>query len=272
MRNLTSNVALVTGGAMGLGKAIAQRLAADGAIVVITDIQARAGEATAAECGFTFLQQDVGDEARWEEIVRQVEERFGRLDTLVNNAGILGSTDASTPENSRLPDWRKLFAVNVEGTFLGCRSAIPAMRRARGGSIVNMSSVAALRATAHSTAYGAAKAAVRQLTRSVAQYCAQEKLNIRCNSVHPGFVRTPLWDVGAREIAGHRGVSFEDLVAERESLIPMGDFTRPEDIAAAVSFLASDDSRHITGTKIVVDGGLVECSGYGALEPTGRSK
>jgi 3(or 17)beta-hydroxysteroid dehydrogenase len=263
MGRLDHETALVTGGASGLGKAIAQRLAADGATVVITDIQRDLGHRTAAEGGFTFLEQDVCEEARWTEVVGEVEERFGRLDILVNNAGILGPMDAISPENTPLSNWRKIFAINVEGVFLGCRAAIPAMRRAGGGSIVNMSSVAGLLATPYATAYGASKAAVRQLTKSVAQYCAEQKLNIRCNSVHPGNVRTPLWERQAEELTRIRGVPVEEIFAEVKAYSPMGDWTQPDDIAAAVAFLASDEARHITGIKLIVDCGIVNCDTYG---------
>jgi 3(or 17)beta-hydroxysteroid dehydrogenase len=259
---LHGKIALVTGGASGLGKAIAGRLAADGAVVVISDVQRDLGKATAQECGFTFLDHDVCDEQRWMEIVLTVEAQFGLLDILVNNAGILGRMDAVSPENTRLADWRRIFAVNVEGVFLGCRAAIPAMRRAGGGSIINLSSVAGIQATPFATAYGASKAAVRQLTKSVAQYCAQERLNIRCNSVHPGNVRTPLWDRHAEEVAQARGVPVETIIKEGKDEIPLGDFTLPEDVAAAVSFLASEDARHVTGEKLIVAGGLVNCDTY----------
>lgn len=262
MQKLKSKVALVTGGASGLGKAIAQRLVADGASVVTTDIQLELGQATALEGGFMFLEQDVCDETQWSEIMRQVEERYGRLDILVNNAGILGPMDAINPENTRFADWKKVFAVNVDSVFLGCREAIPAMRKAGGGSIVNISSIAGLLATPYATAYGATKATVRQLTKSVAQHCAQERLNIRCNSVHPGNVLTPLWIKQAEENAQVRGIAVEDIIAEAESSNPMGDLTVPEDIAAAVSFLASEDARHITGEKLIVDGGVINCSSY----------
>ena len=261
-KDANTKVALVTGGASGLGKAIAQRLASDGASVVITDIQSDLGRATAAECDFTFLEQNVCDESQWEEIVSAVERRFGGLDILVNNAGILGSMSFVDPESTRLEDWRAIFAVNVEGVFLGCRAAIPAMRRAGAGSIINMSSVAGLLASPFATAYGASKAAVRQLTKTVAQYCAQNRLNIRCNSVHPGNVRTQLWDRQAREIATIRGVQIETVIEEGKREVPLGDFTLPEDVAAAVSFLASDGSRHMTGTEMIVDGGLVNCDTY----------
>jgi 3(or 17)beta-hydroxysteroid dehydrogenase len=262
MGRAEGKVAVVTGGASGLGLAISCRLVAGGFTVVITDIQTGQGEAKAAEHGFTFLPQDVRDETRWSEVIREVEDRFDRLDVLVNNAGIIGPTDAATPENARLEDWRRIFAINVEGVFLGCRAALPAMRRTGSGSIVNISSIAGLLATPYNTAYGASKAAVRQITKSVAQHCAEQKLKIRCNSVHPGDVRTEIWDSRNRDRAAARGIAFEDILAKAQASIPVGEFTTPEDIAAAVSFLASDDSRHITGTKIIVDGGFVACDTY----------
>lgn len=262
MRRLDQKVALVTGGASGLGRAIGRRLSAEGARVVITDVQTKLGQETAVECGFTFIQQDVCNEARWIEVVDEIETRFQCLSILVNNAGILGSRESINPENTRLADWRHIFAVNLESVFLGCRTSIPAMKRTGGGSIINISSTAGLLATPYATAYGASKAAVRQLTQSVAQHCAQERLNIRCNSVHPGDVRTPMWDKGAAESARLRGVPVEEIIAEERADCPLGDFTLPEDVAAAVSFLASDDARYVTGERLLVDGGRVNCSTY----------
>lgn len=262
MQRLTAKVALVTGGGAGLGRAIARRLKADGANVVISDIDVKAGTATAAESDLLFLEQDVCDEAGWVRVVGEVERRLGRLDILVNNAGILGPMSAVSPADTPLDAWRRIFAINVEGVFLGCRTAIAAMRRAGGGSIINISSIAGLRATPYATAYGASKAAVRQFTKSVAQHCAEHKLNIRCNSVHPGDVRTPLWDRQAAELARLRQVPMEEIIEDNRLDSPMGEFTLPEDIAAAVAFLASDESRHITGTKLIVDGGIVNCESY----------
>lgn len=195
-------------------------------------------------------------------MVGEVERRFGHLNILVNNAGILGPMNAVSPADTPLDHWRRIFAVNVEGVFLGCRAAIAAMRRAGGGSIINISSIAGLRATPYATAYGASKAAVRQFTKSVAQHCAEQKLNIRCNSVHPGDVRTPLWDRQAAELARLRQVPIEEIIEDNRMDSPMGEFTLPEDIAAAVAFLASDEARHITGTKLIVDGGIVNCESY----------
>lgn len=262
MSSYDRRVAIVTGGASGLGKAIAQRLVADNAHVVITDVQTSLGETSAAELGVTFLEQDVTDEAQWDDVIRQVYRRHGGLDILVNNAGIFGSSDLVNPVQTRLADWRRIFAVNVESVFLGCRAAIPAIRACGGGSIINISSVAGLLATPHATAYGASKAAVRQLTKSVAQYCAQEKLRIRCNSVHPGDVRTPLWEKHVEKTARDRGITVEEMIAEVTASIPLGEFTRPEDIAAIVSFLASEEARHITGAEFIVDGGFVNCDTY----------
>lgn len=268
MGRLDLKVSLVTGGASGLGRAIAQRLATDGARVVITDVDRTLGLATASECGFTFIEQDVCDASQWGNVVREIEASFGALNILVNNAGIVGRQSAVSPENTELEEWRRIFAVNVEGVFLGCRAAIPAMRRARWGSIINISSAAGLVATPYATAYGASKAAVRQFTKSVAQYCAQERLPIRCNSVHPGNVRTPLWDRIATEVAAVRGVPVEQVIEEGRQEVPMGDFTRVEDVAAAVSFLASDDARHVTGTQLIVDGGVVECDTFHTVPKT----
>jgi 3(or 17)beta-hydroxysteroid dehydrogenase len=263
-RRLEGRVALVTGGASGLGKAIAQRLVSEGARVVVADLQADLADVTATELGCLFMAQDVTNEAQWAEITGELERRHGALDILVNNAGITGPMDSTSPEGTRLVDWRKVFAVNVDGVFLGCRAAIATMRRVgRGGSIINMSSIAGLLATPYATAYGASKAAVRQLTKSVAQHCAQEKLNIRCNSVHPGTVRTPLLENGLRAQAQARGMSLDAVLEECRARIPLGQFTLPEDVAAAVAFLASDDARCITGEQLIVDAGAIHCDTYG---------
>jgi len=261
---LLKKVALVTGGASGLGLAIALRLQEEGALVVIGDRLAEQGAAVAQQHGFGFHEHDVRHESQWREVIEAIEAKYARLDVLVNNAGIAGSVSKADPEHSSLEDWQAVFAVNVDGVFLGCRSAIPALRRAGGGNIVNVSSIAALKATPYATAYGASKAAVRQLTKSVAQYCAQEGLRIRCNSVHPGTVRTALWERYVAEAALARGISEELMMQAERDEIPLGDFTTPEDVAAAVAFLCSADARHITGEMLVVDGGFTHCDTYQA--------
>jgi NAD(P)-dependent dehydrogenase (short-subunit alcohol dehydrogenase family) len=258
---MKQKVALVTGGASGLGKAIAERLAADGAHVVITDIQAALGQTVAAESGFKFLPQDVTDESRWPEVIAQVGQFHGGLHVLVNNAGVL-SPPNSTLEGSGVADWDRIFAVNVRGVFLGCRAAIPAIHASGGGSIINISSIAGLVATPMALAYGASKAAVRHLTKSIAQHCLEEKLKIRCNSVHPGMVRTPALDKGVEDRARLRGLSTSAMLEKLQSAVPMGEFTEERDIAAAVAFLSSDDSRHMTGAPLVIDGGMVYCDTF----------
>jgi NAD(P)-dependent dehydrogenase (short-subunit alcohol dehydrogenase family) len=263
MKPASGDVAVVTGGASGLGKAIARRLAGDGYRVVITDIQAELGAKTAAELKVAYVQQDVCVEDQWRSVFAAIEKDHGRIAVLVNNAGLIGPTDAANPENARLADWRRIFAVNVDAVFLGCQAAIRAMRRTGGGSIVNISSVAGLLATPYNVAYGASKAAVRQLTKSVAQHCAEEGLRIRCNSVHPGDVRTQIWDDRNHERARDTGVPFEEIIGRARANIPLGDFPTPDDIAAAVSFLVSDAARFITGEQLLVDGGFVNCDTFG---------
>jgi len=256
-------VALVTGGGSGLGKAIALKLQDDGVKVAISDVDSSVGAATAKAAGFHFVEQDVANEARWNEVVAKIEAHFGSLCILVNNAGIVGAVDSDAPENGSLDNWRKVFAVNVEGVFLGCRAAIPAMRRAGGGAIVNISSTAALVALPQHFAYSASKAAVRHMTKSLAQYCAEQGINVTCNSVHPGNVMTSMWkDTIAVDRARTYGISVADAIDEALASSPLEGSTTPEDIADAVSFLVSDNARRITGMEMIVDGGVVNCSTY----------
>lgn len=262
MKRLDGNVALVTGGASGIGLAIAKRLKSEGANVVISDIDDERGQDVAKSHGLVFLRQDVTDEAQWERTLAELERRFVHFDILVNNAGVVGARDAVSPETSRLTDWRQLFTINVESVFLGCRAAIAAMRRTGKGSIVNLSSIAGLTATPDAMAYGASKAAVWQMTKSVAQYCAEQGLAIRCNSVHPGNVHGPLWDQVAAEAAQARGVTPEAIIAEAAAGNPLGGFSSPEDVAAAVAYLVSDDAARVTGSQLLVDGGSVGCDTF----------
>ena len=263
MSRLNGKVALVTGGASGIGRAIAERLASEGARVLISDVQRALGQSVAAERHFEFCAHDVVDENQWLELIRRIIASYGGLHILVNNAGILSPpSELANPETSTLADWRRIFSVNVEGVFLGCKTAIPVMQTSGGGSIINMSSVAALLATPFAIAYGASKATVRQLTKSVAQHCAERRLNIRCNSLHPGIVRTAALDKAFAEAASQRGVSLEVILEERKAAVPVGEFAQLREIAAAAAFLASDESRHMTGAELVIDGGLVACDTY----------
>lgn len=255
MGRVSGKSAIVTGGASGLGYAIAAMLVREGANVLITDIQESGAEA-AEQIGCDFLIQDVSIEERWAEIVASAEERFGAVNILVNNAGVGDGLAAPTPEDASLTDWQRIHRINSEGVFLGCRSVIPAMRRAGSGSIINMSSIAALVGTPFLTAYGASKAAVRQLTMSVALHCAQQGYRIRCNSVHPGQIVTPMLEALWAQAAEGAGADIETVKQDFQSRIPMAEFGEPDDIAYAVLYLASDEAKHVTGSKLVVDGGM----------------
>ena len=244
---LAGKTALITGAASGIGRATAALFHAEGAKVVATD-RNEAGLADTKVFADLVLPQDVTDEARWRQVVDAVVTGFGQLDILVNSAGIAlkGNIETAT-----LEDWRKTHAVNVEGTFLGCREAIRVMKAAGGGSIVNLSSVAGIVGDAQSTAYCASKGAVRLLTKSAALHCGRAGYNIRLNSVHPSFADTAM----VQELIA----SSKNPERVREGLAraaPMGRMGRAEEVASTILFLASDESSFTTGAEIVVDGGL----------------
>jgi NAD(P)-dependent dehydrogenase (short-subunit alcohol dehydrogenase family) len=256
MPQLTGKVALVTGGASGIGAACARRLAAEGATVAVTDVQDLKGEALAAELGAPSLytHHDVTSEDAWIEVVALVKREFGRLDILVNNAGI-GLSAPSVTEMS-LADFQRQQAVNVDGVFLGCKHALPLMREAgNGGSIVNMSSVAGLKGTPTLAAYSATKGAVRMFSKSVALECAAAKDGVRVNSVHPGIIETPIWQ-GIIPTGAPGSNAPPDLDALSTVAVPLGVKGVPEDIANVVLWLASAESRYVTGAELVVDGGF----------------
>lgn len=250
MDRLKDKVALVTGGAQGIGKAIVRSFAAEGARVIIADIDPREGEALAAELpGAVFRRLDVADEAQWIAVLDSVVADFGRLDVLVNNAGITGRADAKNdPEHTTLEDWRRVMTVNTDGVFLGCKHAIRVMRPNRTGSIINMSSRSGLVGIPHQAAYAASKAAVRNHTKTVALYCAEEGLNIRCNSVHPAAILTPMWEAMLKDAADKEKVA---------AGTPLHRFGRPDEVAAVVLLLASDEATFITGSEFNIDGGVL---------------
>ena len=247
---------LVTGGATGLGAAIVRRLADEGAKLFIGDIDEAAGNSIAAEVGGTFVTLNVASEASWRAAIQQVSQEAGGLDGLVNNAGIASSKGGEDIEGIELEDLHRIFAVNVDGTILGCKHAIPLMAKSGPGSIVNLSSIAALIPAAFVVSYGASKATIAHATRSVAMHCATRGYGIRCNSVHPGQVRTPMMNTIIERVG--RDTNMGQTAAEDVFLsqIPLGKFQEPEDIAHAVLFLLSDEARFITGSQIVVDGGM----------------
>jgi len=255
MGRVNGKVAIVTGGAAGLGASISTLLVREGAKVTITDVLTQQGLELAATLNCEFLEQDVTDERQWDVVVSYVEQKHGGLHILVNNAGVIGNVDRADPETTSLVDWRAIQVVNVEGVFLGCRAAIPVMRRSGGGSIVNISSESAIIPEPYFLAYGASKAAVRHLTKSVAMYCAKNGSKVRCNSVHPGIILTSMVRHIIECKARSESISMEESTNRFKSTIPMGEFQEPVDIAHGVLYLASDEARFVTGTKLCVDGG-----------------
>ena len=259
MGQVDGKVALVTGGASGIGAACATTLAREGAKVVVTDIDDRGGaeivkNITGAGGEAIYLRQDVTDEDRWIEIVAEIEKRFKRLDVMVSNAGI-GVAVPSIVEMS-LADWRRQTAINIDGVFLSVKHCLPAMRRSGGGSIVMMSSVAGLRGSPTLAGYSATKGAVRLFAKSIAMECAGANDGVRVNSVHPGIIDTPIWDKLPREATGmgHNAPMRPAEIAKTGA--PLGFAGQAQDIANGVLFLASDASRYVTGSELVIDGGI----------------
>ncbi|RGP41172.1 Tropinone reductase I [Altererythrobacter insulae] len=249
-------LALVTGGAQGLGAAHGRKLAEEGARVLLTDINGDGAKATADAinadlgAGTAFgIQHDVTDRAQWDAAVEAAREHLGGLNVLVNNAGI---GVAGNIETCKFEDWQRCFAINVDGIFHGCQAALPLMRDHAPGSIINISSIAGLIASDTMPAYNASKASVWMLSKSIALHCAKNNMQIRCNSVHPTFVDTPILDGTAQHHNIEKGVLLEKLARQ----IPLKFVGEPNDIANAVVYLASDESRFMTGAEIKLDGGI----------------
>jgi NAD(P)-dependent dehydrogenase (short-subunit alcohol dehydrogenase family) len=254
MNRVQRKVGLVTGAAKGLGRAIAELLIEEGATVFLSDIDAELGRDTASELGGTFLSHDVTSEDAWQNVIAAIESAEARLDILVNNAAVANLPGPKDPERGLLESWRGIVSTNSDSVFLGCKWAIPLMRQSGGGSIVNVSSVAGLIPTPFLAAYGFSKAGVRQFTKSVALHCAL--MGIRCNSVHPGQVETDMLKGIMEDYGAGAGLRPSAVRPATEARIPQGRFQTPRDIALAVLFLASDESRCVTGTELVVDGGM----------------
>jgi NAD(P)-dependent dehydrogenase (short-subunit alcohol dehydrogenase family) len=252
-------VALVTGGASGIGEAIAELFAREAATVVITDIDDLRGEQlekrlTKAGGRAVFLEQDVTSEERWIEIVAEIARRFGRLDVLVANAGIGIAVPSIT--DMTLGDWRKQNAINLDGVFLSVKHCLPLMRKTKGGSIIMMSSLAGLRGAPGLSAYSATKGGVRLFAKSIAMECAMAGDGIRVNSVHPGIIDTPIW---GKIPTGATGASQNAPIDPEERAriaTPLGRAGQAAEIASGVLYLASDASRYVTGSELVIDGGM----------------
>ena len=247
MGRVSGKVALITGAGSGLGAADAERLAEEGAKVLVSDINLQATKAVAERIGHgaVAIEHDVSLEADWKSAISVAEEQFGGLHILVNNAGIVVIAD---PEATTLEQYRKVQAVMNEGVFLGCKYAIPLMARSGGGSIINMSSTASHLGYPPFFAYSAAKGAVRALTKSIAIHCQQKGYGIRCNSIHPASIETPM-------IQGAMGRPGEEQEIP-EGVLPAGAIGHPRDVANLVLYLASDESRFVTGAEILIDNGL----------------
>lgn len=243
MSRLKGKVAIITGGARGQGAQEARLFASEGAAVVITDVLADAGRAAAAEIDGRFLEHDVSSESGWQQVVREVLEAYGRIDVLVNNAGIFqrGSLRTTT-----LEDYRRIIDINQVGVFLGMQAVAPAMVEQKSGSIVNISSIAGMLGTAGAIAYGASKWAVRGMTKAAGLELA--KHGVRVNSIHPGMIDTDMMT----DVTG----GDEERFGRMERSVPMGRVADPVEVARLALFLASDDSAYCTASEFVVDGGV----------------
>ena len=250
---VADKVVLITGGARGLGLAGAEACAREGATVIITDVDVTEGEAQAKRLSadglrVEFMQQDAASESQWCQVIDEVVSRHGKLDVLVNNAGI---AKIGTAEDETLEDWRRIQAVNTEGVFMGTREAIRVMKET-GGSIINISSIEGIIGESLTAAYNASKGAVRIFTKSAALHCAGSGYAIRVNSVHPGFIDTAIVSGGVAELPEDQAQAF---VQELLSRIPMGRMGMPKEIGSGILFLASDESSYMTGSELVIDGG-----------------
>lgn len=247
MGRVDGKVALVTGAAQGLGQADAETLAREGATVVLTDVNDEGGQAVAdaivADGGHaSFMHHDASSEADWKAVVDHISSTHGRLDVLVNNAGLV---IVETPEECTLDSFRKQNAVMNEGVFLGCKHVMPLMAQDGGGSIVNMSSTASHLGYPVFFAYSAAKGAVRAMSKAIAVYCQTAGYNIRCNSIHPGAIDTPMIDMTSSVLG----------LEDKSDLSPVG-LGDPQDVANVVLFLASEESRFVNGSEIVIDNAM----------------
>ena len=250
MGRVKDKVVVITGAGSGLGKADAHRLSEEGAKLVLTDINEKEGRRTVDECEgeAIFFAQDVKDESSWPRLIEATITAFGRLDVLVNNAGI---AHIANIESASTDQWHDILRVHLDGTFFGCRAAIPEMTKSGGGSIINMSSVAALVGLSPYLAYSAAKGGIRSMTKSIAIYCREKKNLIRCNSIHPGSISTPMVHAALETLSGINLMEQEDPEVTRKA---MG-IGEPLDVANMVLFLASEESKHINGAELVIDNG-----------------
>jgi len=253
---LKGKIALITGSARGIGQATAELFHREGAIVIVSDIRDKEGKILVnnLKTNAEYLHLNVGSEESWLRATEYINNKFRRIDILVNNAGITGFLESPGPwdaENSDLKSWEEVHRVNSTGVMLGCKYAIRLMKD-KGGSIVNISSRSGIVGIPGAVAYASSKAAVRNHTKSVALHCAENGYKIRCNSVHPAAIMTPMWDAMLGE-----GEQRLQIIEEVEFGIPMGHFGEPIDVAYGILYLASDESKYVTGIELNIDGGIL---------------
>lgn len=251
MGRLDNKVAIITGGAMGLGAADSTLFAKEGAKVILTDVASDEGQKIADEIGATFMQQDVTDEERWKEVIAETVNLHGKLDILVNNAGIV---EVGDPENQTTAEYRKTMAVHMDSTFFGCKYSIPVIAKTGGGSIVNMCSIASVQGESYVAAYCAAKGAIEAYTRAVAVHCGLKKNGVRCNSIHPSGIATPM----VASVPDKMNAKFG---ASPNQDAPVSKTGEPIDIAYAALYLASDESKFMNGAQLRVDNAMSVASG-----------
>ncbi|MFM7028990.1 MAG: SDR family NAD(P)-dependent oxidoreductase [Chakrabartia sp.] len=249
-----NKIVLITGASGGIGSATARAFAAAGATLVLTDISGDAVAALAKDIGGTAYAHDVADEARWAEITAATLAAHKRIDVLVNAAGIEGNLRESGLDTS-LGEWRRVISTNLDGTFLGCRAVLPAMLAQKTGSIINLSSIVAFMGTPTALAYGASKAGVEQLSRSFALLGAADGAKVRCNSVHPGVIKTRMTDAIFAEFAANTGSSADEVETTLCASIPFGARGVPQNVADLILYLAGDGAAYVTGSAFKVDGG-----------------
>lgn len=257
MSRVENKIALVTGAARGIGQAIVELLALEGAKVIVTDINDTLGQSVAKSIGKNaeYFHLDVSLESDWIALSNTISEKYGGVDIVVNNAGITGffeSTGPHDPENLDMESWRKVHATNIDGAALGCKYGIRLMKSSKAASIINISSRSGIVGISGAVAYASSKAALRNHTKSVALYCAEKGYPIRCNSIHPAAILTPMWDAMLGE-GEQREVAIRAIAAD----VPLGEMGEPNDVAYAALYLASEESKYVTGIEINIDGGIL---------------
>jgi 3(or 17)beta-hydroxysteroid dehydrogenase len=256
-KRLENKIALITGAAQGIGEACARLFAGEGAVVILADIKDELGERVAKEIGKTafYKRLDVSQEANWQEVMQWIKKQFGRLDIVINNAGITGlgqDLGLQDPEYCSLESWHFIHKINLDGVFLGCQYAIGLMKEKKTGSIVNISSRSGIVGIPHMAPYASSKAAIRNHTKTVALYCAEMEYGIRCNSLHPAAIHTSMWD---EMLSKNEDLTQARLILSKD--IPLKRMGTPQDVAYAALYFASDESLYTTGAEMVLDGGIL---------------